>query len=92
MQRPKPRTRKEPVPIAPGPILARALSAQAAPGIGFSTATAPIRPPSVSPFVTYAGAGHLAAFGPTRGSKGVGIVITNALNFPGTLIVFDPRG
>ena len=42
--------------------------------------------------MTYGGTGHLVTFAPTGAGKGVGPVISNVLNFPGTLIVFDPKG
>ena len=76
----------------PGLILGRTLPPQAEPRIGFSAATAPISLRPIVPFVTYTGTGHLATFAPTGAGKGVGPVIANVLNFPGTLIVFDPKG
>ncbi len=40
----------------------------------------------------YNGDGHLITIAPTRSGKGRGVLIPNLLLYPGTVIVFDPRG
>ena len=40
----------------------------------------------------YAGSGHLMTMAATRSGKGVGTIIPNLLNHPGSLVVTDPKG
>ena len=40
----------------------------------------------------YAGDGHLMTVAATRGGKGVGAIIPNLLNHPGSLVCTDPKG
>lgn len=40
----------------------------------------------------YAGDGHIITIAPTRTGKGVGLVLPNLLNYPGSVIVTDPKG
>ena len=40
----------------------------------------------------YDGDGHLITVAPTRTGKGVSVVIPNLLNYPGSVIVTDPKG
>jgi type IV secretion system protein VirD4 len=40
----------------------------------------------------YAGEGHVLTVAPTRSGKGVGCVIPNLLDHPGSVLVIDPKG
>lgn len=40
----------------------------------------------------YRGEGHLLTFAPTRSGKGVGCVIPNLLDYPGSVVVTDIKG
>lgn len=42
--------------------------------------------------LTYNGSGHVLALGATRSGKGRGIVVPTILNWPGSLVVLDPKG
>ncbi|MES0171914.1 type IV secretory system conjugative DNA transfer family protein [Mesorhizobium sp. M0006] len=42
--------------------------------------------------VSYDGEGHLLTIGFTRSGKGVGALIPNLLQYPGSVLVFDPKG
>lgn len=42
--------------------------------------------------VWYNGEGHLLTVAPTRSGKGRGVLIPNLLNYPGPVVVFDPKG
>jgi type IV secretion system protein VirD4 len=64
--------------------------AAAAPPVGFAPAFH--KPPGKGELITYAGHAHLATVAPTRSGKGVGVVIPNLLAYPGTTVVFDPKG
>lgn len=43
-------------------------------------------------YIGWAGDGHLLTVAPTRSGKGVGVVIPNLLNYPGSVLVVDPKG
>lgn len=42
--------------------------------------------------ITYSGEGHLLAVGHTRSGKGVGVIIPNLKEYPGSIVVLDPKG
>jgi type IV secretion system protein VirD4 len=42
--------------------------------------------------LTYEGDGHLITVAPTRTGKGRGVLIPNLLTYPGSTVVFDPKG
>jgi type IV secretion system protein VirD4 len=43
-------------------------------------------------YLGWCGDGHLVTIAPTRSGKGVGTVIPNLLNYPGSAVVVDPKG
>ena len=43
-------------------------------------------------FLRYNGGGHLMTVAATRSGKGVGSIIPNLLNYPGSIVVTDPKG
>jgi type IV secretion system protein VirD4 len=43
-------------------------------------------------YLGWCGDGHLITIAPTRSGKGVGVVIPNLLNYPGSVVVVDPKG
>jgi type IV secretion system protein VirD4 len=45
-----------------------------------------------SNFIGWVGDGHITTIAPTRSGKGIGLVIPNLLNYPGSVIVIDPKG
>lgn len=42
--------------------------------------------------IGWAGDGHVLTVAPTRSGKGVGLVLPNLLNYPGSVVVIDPKG
>ncbi|MDR3264864.1 MAG: type IV secretory system conjugative DNA transfer family protein [Synergistaceae bacterium] len=42
--------------------------------------------------IGWLGDGHITTIAPTRSGKGVGLVIPNLLNYPGSVLVVDPKG
>jgi type IV secretion system protein VirD4 len=42
--------------------------------------------------LSYKGLRHLFTFAPTRSGKGVGHIVTNLLNYAGSVLVIDPKG
>ena len=51
----------------------------------------PVRPLPEEPLL-YAGEGHLITVAPTRSGKGRGVLVPNLLLYPGSVVVFDPKG
>jgi type IV secretion system protein VirD4 len=45
-----------------------------------------------APLVCHAGGTNTLMIAPTRSGKGVGSIIPTCLNFPGSMIIFDPKG
>lgn len=45
-----------------------------------------------TPYIGWAGDGHILTVAPTRSGKGVGLVVPNLLHYPGSVIVMDPKG
>jgi type IV secretion system protein VirD4 len=45
-----------------------------------------------APLVCHAGGTNTLVIAPTRSGKGVGSIIPTLLNFPGSMIIFDPKG
>jgi type IV secretion system protein VirD4 len=45
-----------------------------------------------SNLIGWVGDGHITTIAPTRSGKGIGLVIPNLLNYPGSVIVVDPKG
>jgi type IV secretion system protein VirD4 len=45
-----------------------------------------------SPLVCHSGGTNTLMIAPTRSGKGVGSIIPTCLNFPGSMIIFDPKG
>jgi type IV secretion system protein VirD4 len=59
--------------------------------IGFSTGRQNCDDKYLEPIMHTAG-GHIMTFAPTGGGKGIGAVIPALLNYPGPVIVVDPKG
>jgi type IV secretory pathway TraG/TraD family ATPase VirD4 len=45
-----------------------------------------------APLVCHSGGTNTLMIAPTRSGKGVGSIILTCLNFPGSMIIFDPKG
>ena len=62
------------------------------PPVGLATERSDRKAGKPGPLLRYDGPGHVLTVAPTRAGKGVGAVVPNLLDYPGPVVVTDPKG
>jgi type IV secretion system protein VirD4 len=75
-----------------GVVLAQFQKAELQSKINPKNASVSLRLKKEAPLVCHAGGTNTLMIAPTRSGKGVGSIIPTCLNFPGSMIIFDPKG
>jgi type IV secretion system protein VirD4 len=75
-----------------GIVLAQFQKAELTSRINPKNASTSLYLKKTAPLVCHAGGTNTLMIAPTRSGKGVGSIIPTCLNFPGSMIIFDPKG
>jgi type IV secretion system protein VirD4 len=75
-----------------GIVLAEFQKAELAAKVNPQNASISLVLKKAAPLVCHSGGTNTLMIAPTRSGKGVGSIIPTCLNFPGSMIVFDPKG